>query len=341
MCGRTACTLEPNDIAASCTYTDKNGTRKQPHWVDAPGGQKYYPSYNKAPTSFNPVLTSSQHFVKPDIKSERDRILMPMKWGMTPSWYHGDPYKVPYETNNCRAEGMLDKKTYKVALKKGYRCVVLADGFFEWQTTKEGKQAFLFYFPQPETVKFPFSVLDTSKKELKEHQPSETCINSELKGEGYTDVGEPKVKQEFKDENSGDYTVVEKSGPRLLTMAGVFDVWDPHDGSPPLYSYSVITVSASSDMAWCHHRMPAILTTDEEIQDWLDFSNVPLDKAVSLIKPQVCLTYHPVSKAVNSSKCQSEDCVKPIELGKSKSNASSNLMLNWLKSGSPAKKKKI
>lgn len=51
-----------------------------------------------------------------------------MKWGLTPSWHKGDPYKIPYETNNCRAEGMLEKRTYKVPLQKGYRCVILADG---------------------------------------------------------------------------------------------------------------------------------------------------------------------------------------------------------------------
>ena len=33
-----------------------------------------------------------------------------------------------YETNNCRAEGMLEKMTYKVPLQKGRRCVVLAEG---------------------------------------------------------------------------------------------------------------------------------------------------------------------------------------------------------------------
>ncbi len=55
-----------------------------------------------------------------------------MKWGLTPSWHKGDPYKVEYETNNCRAEGMLMKRTYKVPLEKGRRCVILAEGYIEY-----------------------------------------------------------------------------------------------------------------------------------------------------------------------------------------------------------------
>ncbi|KAH9507396.1 hypothetical protein Btru_057991 [Bulinus truncatus] len=345
MCGRTACTLAPDDIIAACAYSDKNGMKKKPQWVDAPNGQKYYPSYNKAPTSINPVITSSCHVDSSGTKLDSSHIIMPMKWGMTPSWHKGDPNKIPYETNNCRAEGMLEKKTYKVPLKKGNRCVVLADGFFEWDTSKEGKQPFLFYLPQPENVKFPFVLLETGKKEWtgcdnKEEIKTEDVEKNEFLGSFSDVVCNVQVKKE-KVTTEGLSDAPERAGPRLLTMAGVFDIWHPQDGASPLFSYSIITVPSSADMQWCHHRMPAILTTDEEIQDWLDFANVPLEKAVSLIKPKECLTYHPVAKAVNNSRYQAIDCVKPIQLGKTKSGASSNLMLNWLKSGSPAKKRKI
>ncbi|KAH9502772.1 hypothetical protein Btru_069750 [Bulinus truncatus] len=367
-CGRTACTLAPDDIIAACTYSDKNGEKK-PQWVDAPNGQKYYPSYNKAPTSINPVITSSCHVNSSGTKLDSSHIIMPMKWGMTPSWH------------------------------KGNRCVVLADGFFEWNTSKEGKQPFLFHLPQPENVKFPFVSLETGKKEWtgcdnKEEIKTEDVEKNEFLGSFSDVVCNVQVKKEkVTSEDLSD--APERAGPRLLTMAGVFDIWHPQDGPSPLFSYSIITVPSSADMQWCHHRMPAILTTDEEIQDWLDFANVictfqyhgkpkvtgsipsrlwtnpqPVWRlvgqatlasrgietiygtigelggkdeniAVSLIKPKECLTYHPVAKAVNNSRYQAIDCVKPIHLGKTKSSASSNLMLSWLKSGSPAKKRKI
>ncbi|GFN88498.1 embryonic stem cell-specific 5-hydroxymethylcytosine-binding protein-like [Plakobranchus ocellatus] len=107
------------------------------------------------------------------------------------------------------------------------------------------------------------------------------------------------------------------------------------ESSPPLYSYSVITVSSSPDMSWCHHRMPAILSSEEEVQKWLDFSTVSLSEAVTLIKPKICLTHHAVSKQVNSSRYQALECIKPI-LNESKPSPECKLMQKWLQ---PGKKK--
>ncbi|CAG5116708.1 unnamed protein product [Candidula unifasciata] len=430
MCGRTACTLEPDDVVKACTYKDGNGKRRHPIWKDAPGGQTYWPSYNIAPTQHTPVLVASNFdgLIKGEFISERT--MTPMKWGLTPSWHKGDPYKVPYETNNCRAEGMLEKKTYKVPLQKGRRCVVLADGYYEWKATPEGKQPYFFYFPQPNNITYPgetakIEIIKDEKTNIKEthldkaikqellsqevgqetHNSNQRKSNTLIKQEGSSDVETHKLPQpvnknnlkqekpdscdietkpphsfwdavkseksevqldpitgesqlvkscdvaesvhgaeKLKQADNGDGAsdeVGEWKGQRLLTMAGVYDVWKSPDGSPPLYSYSVITVPASSELEWCHNRMPAILSTEEEVQKWLDAASVPLEEAASLVKPQNCLKFHPVSKAVNNSRYKSPDCIKPVELSKPKVCPSSSVMRNWLKSGSPAKKKKI
>ena len=57
-------------------------------------------------------------------------------------------------------------------------------------------------------------------------------------------------------------------------MAGLWDcvtLPDPDTGQPMRsYTYTIITVSASSQMEFLHNRMPALLTTPKEILTWLD-----------------------------------------------------------------------
>lgn len=61
MCGRTACTLAPDEVRRACTYRNRGGRRRQPRWRDG-DADKYRPSYNKSPQSMSPVLLSQRHF---------------------------------------------------------------------------------------------------------------------------------------------------------------------------------------------------------------------------------------------------------------------------------------
>lgn len=305
MCGRTACTLSPDEICTACSYTTKGTSSKRqqkPVWRDPPGGQKYYQSYNVAPGSHTPVLISSQHY-RGELDSIAERVVQPMQWGLIPSWHKGDPRNIGYETNNCRSEGMLEKKTYKIPLEKGQRCVVLVDGFYEWKRDKDKKQPYFIYFPQ------------------------NTWIKNEIKQE----VIMQNVKQEQVESTAVSMAINETPSKdrRLLTMAGVFDIWKPPDNSNLIYSYSVITVESSSTMSWIHHRMPAILTNDAEIEEWLNFGDIPLRKAIQNIRPIESLQMHPVTTAVGNSRYKSPDCVQPINLQKLKTPVSS-IMKNWL-----------
>ncbi|XP_050407043.1 abasic site processing protein HMCES isoform X1 [Patella vulgata] len=389
MCGRTACTLAPDDICDSTCYKSKDGKLRKPSWRDAPGGKKYYPSHNIAPGSHTPVMLSRQHFPSAEFEDGVERVIQPMKWGLVPTWHKGDPYKLEYETNNCRAEGMLTKRTYKIPLEKGRRCVILADGFFEWKRTKESKQPYFIYFPNDghkegkSEIKSEINIkkenqegedpkvkvelgdvkVETSDIKLEPAENSEE-VKPELSGIKVetTDIKiEPSdIKVETSDiklksaennnvkpinksatsklkdlERSAEHKEEKKS--TLLTVAGVFEVWKPPDGSDELYSYSIITVDSSPAMAWIHHRMPAILTNDAEIEEWLDFGNVPLSKASKLIRPTDCLTMHPVSSIVNNSRNKSPECVKKIDPQKPKKSAGSNFMMNWLGKGKQEK----
>jgi putative SOS response-associated peptidase YedK len=87
----------------------------------------YAPRYNAAPTQFLPVILNE----KPDTAEM-------VFWGLKPVWFH--PGKKVY-LNNVRTENLREKPTFKKDLMER-RCLVLADGFYEWQATKEGKQPY-------------------------------------------------------------------------------------------------------------------------------------------------------------------------------------------------------
>ncbi|NXG56024.1 HMCES protein, partial [Hemiprocne comata] len=301
MCGRTACSLGADNLRRACAYRDRGGRRRQPEWIHA---ERYRPSYNKGPQSSGPVLLSRRHLQQDADSSER--VLMDMRWGLVPSWFKkDDPSKMQFNTSNCRSDSMLKKSSYKGALLKGKRCVVLADGFYEWQQHSGGKQPYFIYFPQ--------------------------------------------TKDAMAEEEEGNK---EWRGWRLLTMAGIFDCWEPPAGGETLYTYTIITVDASKDVSFIHHRQvragrglhSTILDGDEAIRKWLDFAEVPTQEAVKLIQPTENIVFHPVSTFVNSIRNNTPECLTPIELGAKKevkATPSSKVMLGWLKNsqeGSPQKK---
>ncbi|KAM5127213.1 abasic site processing protein HMCES [Mantella aurantiaca] len=303
MCGRTACTLAPDDVSKACEYRNKAGERKRPGWRDG-DSDRYKPSYNKCPQSNNPVLLSRRHLHKDAESSER--VLAAMRWGLIPSWFpETDPSKMQYNTSNCRSDTMAEKTMYKGPLFKGKRCVILADGFFEWRRQDGEKQPYYIHFPPVKAGQCDLMILILQSS----------------------------------DEESGD-----GDGRRLLTMAGLFDCWESPNGGEPLYSYTVITVEASKAMNWIHDRMPALLDGEEEIGKWLDFGDVSAKEAIKLIHPIENITYHPVSTVVNNSRNNTPECIAPVILAPKKEpplSASSRKMLQWLQSKSPKKEEPL
>ncbi|KAM3621803.1 uncharacterized protein V6R79_016222 [Siganus canaliculatus] len=315
MCGRTACTLAPDEVSRACSYRNRGGRRRQPRWRDG-DADKYRPSYNKSPQSMSPVLLSQKHFDKSAPVDEC--VLASMRWGLVPSWFkENDPSKMQYNTSNCRSENILEKKSYKDPLLKGQRCVILADGFYEWKRQEKGKQPFFIYFPQSQ---------GPCQETAEDQDDPTSSAGSETNPEGVRSA-----------EGEDGWT-----GWKLLTMAGLFDCWTPPDGGEPLYTYSVITVNASSNLQSIHDRMPAILDGEEEVRRWLDFGEVKCLDALKLLQSKDILTFHPVSSIVNNSRNNSPECLQPVDPNSKKEpkpTASSKMMMGWLSSSSPSKRK--
>jgi len=61
------------------------------------------------------------------------------RWGLVPSW--ADDLKIGYRLINARVETVRDKPAFRAAYKHRH-CLVLADGFYEWQKRQHDKQPY-------------------------------------------------------------------------------------------------------------------------------------------------------------------------------------------------------
>lgn len=87
--------------------------------------------YNIAPTQAAPVVR----------RTPSGRQLALLRWGLIPSWAKDSKFAA--STINARAETVAEKPAFREALKSR-RCLVIADGFYEWKTETGGKQPYLF-----------------------------------------------------------------------------------------------------------------------------------------------------------------------------------------------------
>jgi putative SOS response-associated peptidase YedK len=133
MCGRYAITLPPEAMRALFRY------REQPNFP---------PRYNIAPTQPVPVVRQNE--------GERQFILM--RWGFIPGWVK-DPKDFPLVIN-IRGETAAEKPSFRAALARR-RCLMPADGFYEWHRIGQGPRGEnrAYLFRRPDRGLFAFAAL--------------------------------------------------------------------------------------------------------------------------------------------------------------------------------------
>ena len=109
MCGRYAITLPPEAVRAYFAFAE------QPNFP---------PRYNVAPTQPIPVVRAD-----PWSAGQTRRFIL-MRWGFIPGFVK-DPKDFPLLIN-ARAETLADKPSFRAALRRR-RCLIIADGFYEWR----------------------------------------------------------------------------------------------------------------------------------------------------------------------------------------------------------------
>jgi len=127
MCGRFTLILNSDEIKEEFDTLDEPVS-----WT---------PDYNISPSKNLPILTN-----------EHPLNWQPMRWGLNRTFSQQKRFII-----NIRTETLAEKDTFKLLLKNK-RCIIPANGFYEWK--KEGvqsKKSYPFYFTASENEPFAFA----------------------------------------------------------------------------------------------------------------------------------------------------------------------------------------
>ena len=146
-----------------------------------------------------------------------NRTMVQLRWGLVPSWTRD--VRIATRLINARSETIHTKPSFGAAFGSR-RCLVPADGWFEWQRTGYGKQPY--------------------------------------------------------------FLALEDGSP--LSFAALWEHWGK--GINSLESFTIITTTASPELADIHHRQPAIIGPDR-FDEWLDPTS-PVPRLLDLVREPYC-----------------------------------------------------
>lgn len=123
------------------------------------------PRYNIAPTQSILALRQTE--------PEAKLTYCQLRWGLVPSW--ADDVSIGNRLLNARSDGIAAKPSFRAAFKRR-RCLILADGFYEWHAVagakaKTPKQPYHIHRPELR----PFAFAGLWEHWSKGEQPLETC----------------------------------------------------------------------------------------------------------------------------------------------------------------------
>jgi putative SOS response-associated peptidase YedK len=124
------------------------------------------PRFNIAPTQYVAAIRNTE---------ADTRELVMLRWGLVPFWAK-DP-AIGNRMINARAETVAEKPSYRAAYRHR-RCLVLADGFYEWRKQEDGKTP--YYISRASGAAFAFAALWESwqSKDSDESLQSTTLITT-------------------------------------------------------------------------------------------------------------------------------------------------------------------
>jgi putative SOS response-associated peptidase YedK len=111
-----------------------------------PEGFELPPDFNIAPSTFQPVIRSA--------KETGDRELVLMRWGLVPHFAKSLADFKGFSTINAKAENLMKTAMWRVPFQRR-RCLIPADGFYEWKKLDaKTKQPYAFAMQDGEPLAF-------------------------------------------------------------------------------------------------------------------------------------------------------------------------------------------
>ena len=262
MCGRFVSSSSAADIAR---YFDVPEVSEQ--------ALEHRPDYNTAPTK--DVLVVFEEEEKGDDGPHRR--LDTFRWGLVPRW--AKDLNIRNRLINARAQSLAAKPAFRYAFRHR-RCIVPADGFYEWSKPPGDSRKQPWYIRLSDGEPLAFAGL---WEQWRGHPPGE-------QGSG---TG-PEA-QECSESPEGT------AGPEVT-----------------LRSVTIITGDANADMERVHERMPIILPRSSWAE-WLDpaTEDTAALQALLVPAPPDLLVLQPVSSEVNNVRNNGPELIDPVEFDRS------------------------
>ncbi|CAN6487172.1 unnamed protein product [Victoria cruziana] len=138
MCGRCRCTLNSEDVPRACGINASS--------VPAIQSERYRPSYNVSPGTYLPV-------VRKEHGANSEPVLHSMKWGLVPSFTKKTEKPDHFKMFNARSESACEKASFRRLIPNN-RCLVAAEGFYEWKKDGHMKQPYYIHFKDERPLVF-------------------------------------------------------------------------------------------------------------------------------------------------------------------------------------------
>lgn len=261
----------------------------------------------------------------------RDRVntYARFRWGLVPFWAK-DP-KIGYRMINARGETVAKKPSFKRAFAK-QRCIIPADGFYEWKKGGAYKTPFFVTHYSGRPMAFAGLWEVWKPKEVRGKKPDGTAadridiqhpedgknggldegFNRNKNGKLYKDSHRVN-KEERGKIKSGKGGGSDIQGDLFSSDAGSSSISSHDSTNTPLYTFTIITTSANEKMRELHDRMPVIIPPSRR-SEWLDPGNEDTSRLTGLLVPISSdeIEFYEVSRIVNSPKNNSPECIQPL-----------------------------